>query len=198
MKIAIIGYGKMGKAIENIALKRGHTIVLKTNDFTDDDSLSEADVAIEFSTPETAFRNISQCIEKGTSIISGTTGWLSRYDEMIKLCESRNGSFIYASNFSIGVNLFFSINEYVSDLMKSYQDYDVSIEETHHLEKIDKPSGTAISLAEGIIKNTDKRGWILGDKSEEDITITSKRVHDVKGTHIINYESNIDSISINY
>ena len=198
MKIAIVGYGKMGKTIEQLALKNGHNIVLKTNDFSEKKELLEADVAIEFSTPETAYNNIALCIENGVPVISGTTGWLSKYDEIINLCENRNGSFIYASNFSIGVNLFFNINNHVSNLMKSYKDYHVSIEEIHHLQKKDAPSGTAISLAESIIKNSDKQGWKLDGLSQDDVPINSKRIDDVKGTHIVNYESEIDSISIKH
>ena len=198
MKIAILGYGKMGKTIEQLAMKKGHDIVLKTNEYPDKDDLLEADVAIEFSTPESAFWNIALCIGNGIPVVSGTTGWLTKFDEMIKLCENSNGSFIYASNFSIGVNLFFIINDYVSDLMKDYKDYNVSIEEIHHLEKKDAPSGTAITLAEGIIQSSDKKGWKLDGQSDDDVIITSKRIEDVKGTHIVKYGSKTDSISIEH
>lgn len=198
MRIALIGYGKMGKTIEKLATNRGHTIELKTNEFSGSKDLSNIDVAIEFSEPESAFKNIERCIVNEIPVVSGTTGWLSRYDEMVKFCEKRNGSFIYASNFSVGVNLFFKINEFISKLMKDHSDYTISIEEIHHLEKKDAPSGTAISLAEGILKNIDKEGWALEDSGKDNISIRSRRVEDVKGTHIINYDSDIDSISIKH
>ncbi|MFT4697720.1 MAG: 4-hydroxy-tetrahydrodipicolinate reductase [Flavobacteriaceae bacterium] len=198
MKIALLGYGKMGKTIEKLALNKGHQVVLKTSskDITFD--VSEADVAIEFSTPNAAIQNIKRCLEQDTPIVSGTTGWLDHYNEMIKLCENRNGSFIYASNFSVGVNLFFSINEYVSKLLKPWKEYDASIEEIHHTEKKDAPSGTAISLAEGILKNSKKSHWKLDSNSEESLSISAKRINDVKGTHIVSYQSEIDSITIKH
>jgi len=188
----------MGKTIEKLALEKGHTIVSRINRSSSKEELLKADIAIEFSTPEAAVSNIKYCLENGIPIVSGTTGWLEHYDEMIKLCENRNGSFIYASNFSIGVNLFFSINEYVSNLMKPWKEYQISIEEIHHTEKLDAPSGTAITLAEGIVKNSDKKNWKLNEAAEDTIKITAKRMHEVKGTHIINYDSNIDIISIKH
>tara|TARA_B110000259_G_scaffold146187_1_gene164760 strand:- start:417 stop:1118 length:702 start_codon:yes stop_codon:yes gene_type:complete len=198
MKIALLGYGKMGKIIEKLALEKGHTIISKINQDSSKEELLKADIAIEFSTPEAAVSNIKFCLENGIPIVSGTTGWLAHYDEMIKLCENRNGSFIYASNFSIGVNLFFSINEYVSNLMEPWKDYQVSIEEVHHNQKLDIPSGTAVTLAEGIIRNSDKKNWELNGTEAENINITAKRINDIKGTHIINYDSNIDTISIKH
>ncbi|PHS61719.1 MAG: 4-hydroxy-tetrahydrodipicolinate reductase [Flavobacterium sp.] len=198
MKIALLGYGKMGKTIEKLALQKGHTIVFKTNTKTIINEISNADIAIDFSTPDSAVSNITLCLENNIPVISGTTGWLLGYDKMIKLCEKRNGSFIYASNFSVGVNLFFNINEYVSKLMEPWKEYLVSIEEIHHTQKLDAPSGTAITLAEGIINNSEKKGWKLENPSEEEIKITAKRVDDVKGTHIINYDSKIDIISIKH
>jgi len=198
MKIALLGYGKMGKTIEELALEKGHSIILKTNETSSAKEILEADVAIEFSTPEAAVENIKLCLENDIPIVSGTTGWLNNYNEMVKLCENRNGSFIYASNFSVGVNLFFSINEYVSKIMKPWKEYQVSIEEIHHTEKKDAPSGTAITLAQGIIKNSDKKDWILNDKSENKISIKAQRIDDVKGTHIVNYKSNIDTISLKH
>ena len=198
MKIALLGYGKMGKTIEKLALEKGHTIVSRINRNSSKEKLLKADIAIEFSTPEAAVSNIKFCLENRIPIVSGTTGWLEHYDEMIKLCESRNGSFIYASNFSVGVNLFFSINEYVSNLMKPWKDYQVSIEEVHHTKKLDTPSGTAITLAEGIITNSDKKNWELNGTESENIKITAKRINDIKGTHIINYDSNIDTISVKH
>ena len=198
MKIALLGYGRMGKLIEKLAIEKGHTISSKINQDSSKEELLKADIAIEFSTPEAAVSNIKFCLENSIPIVSGTTGWLAHYDEMIKLCENRNGSFIYASNFSIGVNLFFYINEYVSNLIEPWKDYQVSIEEVHHNQKLDIPSGTAVTLAEGIIRNSDKKNWELNGTDAENINITAKRINDIKGTHIINYNSNIDTISIKH
>ena len=198
MKIALLGYGKMGKIVEKLAIKKGHTIVSRINQYSSKEEILKADIAIEFSTPQAAVSNIKFCLENDIPIVSGTTGWLAHYDKMIKLCENRNGSFIYASNFSIGVNLFFSINERVSNLMKPWKDYHVSIEEIHHTKKLDAPSGTAITLAEGIVKNSNKKNWKLNEKADDTIKITAKRMDEVKGTHIINYDSNIDTISIKH
>ena len=198
MKIALLGYGKMGKIVEKLAVKKGHTIVSRINQYSSKEEILKADIAIEFSTPQAAVSNIKFCLENDIPIVSGTTGWLAHYDKMIKLCENRNGSFIYASNFSIGVNLFFSINEYVLNLMEPWKDYQVSIEEVHHNQKLDIPSGTAVTLAEGIIRNSDKKNWELNGTEAENINITAKRINDIKGTHIINYDSNIDTISIKH
>ena len=198
MKIALLGYGKMGKIVEKLAIKKGHTIVSRINQYSSKEEILKADIAIEFSTPQAAVSNIKFCLENDIPIVSGTTGWLAHYDKMIKLCENRNGSFIYASNFSIGVNLFFSINEYVSNLMEPWKDYQVSIEEVHHNQKLDIPSGTAVTLAEGIIRNSDKNKWELNGTEAENINITAKRINDIKGNHIINYDSNIDTISIKH
>ena len=198
MKIALLGFGKMGKIVEKLAVKKGHTIVSRINQYSSKEEILKADIAIEFSTPQAAVSNIKFCLENNIPIVSGTTGWLAHYDKMIKLCENRNGSFIYASNFSIGVNLFFSINEYVSNLMEPWKAYQVSIEEVHHNQKLDIPSGTAVTLAEGIIRNSDKKNWELNGTEAENINITAKRINDIKGTHIINYDSNIDTISIKH
>ncbi len=198
MKIAILGYGKMGKTIEKLALQKGHSIVVKSTSASENIDISDADVAIEFSSPNAAVKNIKLCLDNHIPVISGTTGWLENYDEMIKLCEKRNGSFIYASNFSVGVNLFFNINEYLSKLMEPWKEYQVSIEEIHHTQKKDAPSGTAITIAEEIIKNSDKKEWSLEEESEQKLKITSQRMDDVKGTHIINYKSDIDSITIKH
>ena len=198
MKIALLGYGKMGKIVEKLAVKKGHTIVSRINQYSSKEEILKADIAIEFSTPQAAVSNIKFCLENDIPIVSGTTGWLVHYDKMIKLCENRNGSFIYASNFSIGVNLFFYINEYVSNLIEPWKDYQVSIEEVHHNQKLDIPSGTAVTLAEGIIRNSDKKNWELNGTDAENINITAKRINDIKGTHIINYDSNIDTISIKH
>ena len=198
MKIALLGYGKMGKTIERLALKKGHSIVYKSTSSSEEGALENADVAIEFSTPETVVENIKSCFENGIPVVSGTTGWLDQYDEMLKLCEARNGSFIYASNFSVGVNLFFNLNEYAAKLMADWKDYTVSIEEIHHTQKKDAPSGTAISIAEGIIKNSEQSGWKLGKGNAHEIDITAHRVDDVKGTHMVNYKSEIDTISLKH
>jgi len=198
MKIALLGYGRMGKAIEKIALKRGHEIVLKVDSGHKDFDISLADVAIDFSNPKAAFQNIYNCIENNVPVISGTTGWLENYDELIMFCNQKKGSFLYASNFSIGVNLFFKLNEYLSKMMKKNTDYDVEIQEIHHIHKLDKPSGTAISLAEQIISNSKKEQWNLENGSSKELLISVKREDEVSGTHIVKYESNIDKIEISH
>ena len=198
MKIALFGYGKMGKTIEQIALQKGHTIVLKTSGKSSLEKIIEADVAIDFSTPKAAASNIKFCLERQIPIICGTTGWLDNYNEIINFCNKCNGAFIYASNFSIGVNIFFKMNEYLAKLMKPWKEYQVSLEEIHHTEKLDTPSGTAITLAEDIIKNSDKKSWNLKKAEKNNIKITAKRVTNVKGTHTINYLSEIDTITIQH
>ena len=198
MKIALFGYGKMGKTIEQIALQKGHTIVLKTSGKSSLEKIIEANVAIDFSTPKAAASNIKFCLEHQIPIVCGTTGWLDNYDEIINFCNKCNGAFIYASNFSIGVNIFFKMNEYLANLMKPWKEYQVSLEEIHHTEKLDTPSGTAITLAEDIIKNSDKKSWNLKKVEKNNIKITAKRQTNVKGTHTINYQSEIDTISIQH
>lgn len=199
MKIALLGYGKMGKVIEQVALQRGHSIVLKTNRHTSEINLSEADVAIDFSIPSAAVKNISTSIQQNTPIISGTTGWLSQYDAVINLCEEKKGAFIYGSNFSLGVNIFFELNKKLSKIMRNFKEYNISIEEIHHTQKIDAPSGTAISLANDIVSNSKNEGWTLSPKSAENkIEITAKRLVNVPGTHTVNYNSSVDSIEIKH
>ena len=198
MKIALLGYGKMGKTIERLAIEKGHSIVFKSSSGTSEGDINKADVAIEFSTPEAAVDNLKLCFETGTPVVSGTTGWLDRYSEILKFCEERNGSFIYASNFSIGVNLFFNINEYVARLMAPWKEYKVSIEEIHHTQKKDAPSGTAITIAEDILKYTTKEKWTLDDSQNDDLKIIAKRKDDVKGTHSVDYKSNIDTLTIKH
>lgn len=201
MKIALLGFGKMGKTIERIAEAKGHNIVCRSNSTSNELDLNEAEVAIEFSSPEAAVHNLSACFKQNVPVVSGTTGWLDRYSEMVKLCESSNGSFIYASNFSIGVNLFFSMNEYVAQLMSTIEGYEVGMKEIHHTQKKDAPSGTAISLAEGIIKNSSKVDWRLKDDEKTDenvINIEAKRIEDVKGTHRISYTSEVDTITLQH
>lgn len=198
MKIALLGYGKMGKTIEKLALEKDHSVVFKSMSETSEGNFEEAEVAIEFSSPEAAVENISKALKSGIPIVSGTTGWLEKYSEIVKLCKNRNGSFIYASNFSVGVNLFFSINEYAAKLMAKWKEYNVSVEEIHHLQKKDAPSGTAITIAEGILKFTDKKDWKLDASEENSLNITAKREEDVKGTHIVSYDSSIDTISLKH
>lgn len=204
MKIALLGYGKMGKTIEKLALENGHSVVFKSSSNSSEGNFEEAEVAIEFSSPGAAVLNITKALEAGIPIVSGTTGWLEKYGEMVNLCEKRNGSFITASNFSIGVNLFFSINEYAAKLMAPWKEYNVSVEEIHHLQKKDAPSGTAITIAEGILKHTEKKDWKLNTSNmtaiaeENCLNITAKREEDVRGTHIVSYDSEIDTISFKH
>ena len=204
MKIALIGYGKMGKAIEEIAVSKGHEIVLKidlsnTSDFTKE-NIQKANVAIEFTGPHTAFENISKCIQWGVPVISGSTGWLDHFEKAKKLCEEKKGCLIYASNFSIGVNLFFEINKQVAALMEPYAHYDVSMTEIHHTEKKDAPSGTAISLAEQILAQIGRKNKWVNEASNEasDLVIRSERIDPAPGTHSVTYDSPIDSIEITH
>ncbi|UAB80252.1 4-hydroxy-tetrahydrodipicolinate reductase [Marixanthomonas sp. SCSIO 43207] len=198
MKLALLGYGKMGKTIEKLATDKGHEIVFKSGSDFEEGKLKEADAAIEFSIPEAAVKNIEKCFNEGVPVVCGTTGWLDSYKKIIKNCEARNGSFIYASNFSVGVNLFFGINEYVAKVMAPWDEYDVSVEEIHHTQKKDAPSGTAITIAEGIMKHTHKDNWKLDEVSPSTIPISAKREGDVKGTHAVTYTSTIDTISIKH
>ena len=198
MKIALLGYGKMGKVIEQIALDRGHEIVLKKDQNNTFDGLENADVAIDFSIPDSAVTNISTCLENGIPVISGTTGWLANYQNMVDLCQKNNGSFIYASNFSLGVNVFFELNDYLAKMMANLKQYQVSMEEIHHTQKLDAPSGTAITLAEGIIKNTNYTQWTLENPKANEIQIEAKRIENVPGTHSIFYDSTVDQIEIKH
>ena len=198
MKIALLGYGKMGKVIEQIALERGHEIVLRKDSSDTFEGITKADVAIDFSVPTTAVSHISECLNQNIPVISGTTGWIENYDEMVRLCKEKNGSFIYASNFSLGVNIFFELNNYLAKMMKNLKDYNVSMEEIHHTQKLDAPSGTAISLANGIIENTDYTNWTLENPSENEIHINAKRIENIPGTHAIFYDSKVDQIEIKH
>lgn len=199
MKIALLGYGKMGKIIERIALERGHTIVFKSDRNTSTINLSNTDVAIDFSIPDAAVNNISTCFNNNVPVISGTTGWLESYDQMVNLCNKTNGAFIYGSNFSLGVNVFFELNNYLARMMNNLKQYNVNIEEVHHTQKLDAPSGTAISLAEGIIKNSDKTSWKLDESTDgNEIPVIAKRINNVPGTHTIDYSSEVDSIKIEH
>jgi 4-hydroxy-tetrahydrodipicolinate reductase len=201
MKIALIGYGKMGKAIEEIALQKGHTICLTIDLYNLEDltkeNLQKADVAIEFTSPENAANNILQCFDAGVPVVCGTTGWLNNFDKVKDICIEENGSFLYASNFSIGVNIFFELNKKLSELM-SKQDYKVTIEETHHTQKKDAPSGTAITIAEQIIKElSHKKQWVNQESNNaEDLSIISHRIDPAAGTHAVKYSSDVDNIEI--
>ena len=198
MKIALLGYGRMGKEIEKIALSRGHEIVIR-KDVDDIIDITLADVAIDFSVPNSAFNNISNCLNNNVPVISGTTGWLEKYEDAIALCKEKKGAFIYASNYSLGVNIFFELNKQLAKMMKTIEGYNISMEEIHHTKKLDAPSGTAITLAEGIIENTSKNSWELGEvTSEENIPIIAKRISKVPGTHTVWYDSEVDSLEIKH
>lgn len=198
MKIALLGYGKMGKTIETIAINRGHEIVLKTST-SPSQELKKADVAIDFSIPSAAVNNISQAINNNIPVISGTTGWLDNFNTIKTLCQEKNGAFIYASNFSLGVNIFFELNRTLAKMMSNLADYNVDIEEIHHTQKLDAPSGTAISLANDIVENhKDYNAWELDGDAKSVLPITAKRIENVPGTHTINYTSEVDTITIEH
>ena len=206
MKIAIIGYGKMGKTIEKLALKRGHEIPLKIashnlEEFTPE-NLNQLgiDVAIEFTNPDSAFRNITTCFEAGVKVVSGSTAWLNRWEEAIELMDQNKGSFIYASNFSVGVNIFFALNAQLAKMMNLHKEYEVTMSETHHTAKLDAPSGTAVTLAEGIIANLSRKSAWINDEppSTDEILINSIRQDPAPGTHDITYSSTIDEIEIRH
>jgi 4-hydroxy-tetrahydrodipicolinate reductase len=203
MRIALVGYGKMGKAIERIALGRGHEISARVDaDPSDIKQLEQGkhDTAIEFSIPEIAASNIKRCIELGIPVLSGTTGWLSQKSIVEDYCQEKGGTFFYASNYSLGVNLFFKLNEYLAQLISRYPEYSVSLEEIHHTQKKDAPSGTAITLAEGILKySTRKTGWALHPSEKpNEIGIQSKRIDPYPGEHTVTYRSAIDDIEIKH
>ncbi|MGI9531815.1 4-hydroxy-tetrahydrodipicolinate reductase [Lutimonas sp.] len=198
MKIALLGYGRMGKAIEKIALERGHEIVIKKDVEPQEVDLSIADAAIDFSHPLAAFDNIKNCIDSKVPVVSGTTGWLDRFEDIKTYCQEKEGAFIYASNYSIGVNLFFNLNAYLAKMMHQIAEYDVSMEEIHHIHKLDAPSGTAITLADDIISNSDKQQWNIETPSSDDLFINVKREGEVPGTHQVSYTSSIDSIEIKH
>ena len=198
MKIALLGYGKMGQVIERIALERGHEIVLKKSSKDTFDGLENADVAIDFSVPDAAVTNISTCLNSNMPVISGTTGWLENYDKMVSLCNEKRGAFIYGSNFSLGVNIFFELNNHLAKIMAKFSQYKVEMEEVHHTQKLDAPSGTAITLAKGIIDNSDYSSWALENAKEDEILIDAKRIEGIPGTHSVFYNSEIDSIEIKH
>jgi len=202
MNIALIGYGKMGKAIEDIALQRGHTIVLKididnADQFTKE-NLDKADVAIEFTGPHSAFDNVKKLMQFGVHTVCGSTGWLDKIEEIKNDCKKNNTAFIYASNFSVGVNIFFEVNKRLASLMKAHEDYEIQLTEIHHTEKKDAPSGTAITLAQQVLENIPrKRNWVnkISDNPEE-LEILSERIDPAAGTHKVKYSSGIDDIEI--
>lgn len=202
MKIALIGYGKMGKTIEEIALKRGHTVDLKIDidtigSFTKE-NLSTCDVAIEFTGPHSAKDNLLKCMNAGIPTVSGSTGWLGQRAEVDALCKEKNGSFLYASNFSVGVNIFFELNKKLAQLMKPHSDYEITMEEIHHTQKKDAPSGTAITLAEQVLQEIPRKSkWVNAASSDpHDLVIISKREDPAPGTHSIKYSSAVDDIEI--
>ena len=204
MKIALIGYGKMGKTIESIALERGHTVDLKIDidslDLFTKENLQACDVAIEFTGPHSAKENILKCLDAGTPVVSGSTGWLDNWSEVEKICKEKNGCFLYASNFSVGVNIFFEVNKKLAQLMKQQTGYEISLEEIHHTQKKDAPSGTAITLAEQIIEEIpNKKNWVNDESGNPDeLVIISKREDPAPGTHSIKYSSAIDDIEITH
>lgn len=213
MKIALLGYGKMGRIIEKMATDRKHEIVLKIdydnlNDLTTE-NLQKADVAIEFTTPSSVIKNITSCLEARVPIVVGTTGWYDKLSEIKQQCEQSDSAVLYASNFSVGVNIFFHVNQVLAKLMNNYPYYEVQVEEIHHTQKLDAPSGTAITIAEGIIDNLDaKKSWanivVSDDKSEDDnikndqLLIESHRIDSVPGTHTVIYDSEIDTIEFKH
>jgi 4-hydroxy-tetrahydrodipicolinate reductase len=198
MKIALLGYGKMGKVIEKVAEQRGHQIVLRKDNTTSFDGLELADVAIDFSVPTSAVENISACFDRLVPVVCGTTGWLNDYNKVVDLCQEKQAAFLYGSNFSLGVNLFFELNRKLAQLMLPHEQYKVSMEEIHHTQKLDAPSGTAISLANDIIANSNYSSWTLSDAKDNEIAISAKRIENVPGTHSVFYDSAVDQIEIKH
>ena len=199
MKIALLGYGRMGKAIEQIANERGHTIVAKIDKNENQVKLSEAEVAINFSIPDAAVANIKAAMEKQIPVVCGTTGWLEQLKEVEDFCLQNKTAFLYASNFSVGVNLFFKLNEVLAKLMHPHKSYSAEMKEIHHIHKLDAPSGTAITLAEGIFDQSKYTDWSIDDtKGDSTLPIAVERTGEVSGTHSIEYKSSVDSISIQH
>jgi 4-hydroxy-tetrahydrodipicolinate reductase len=202
MRIALIGYGKMGRMIEETAIQRGHQVVLKIDkdneaDFTKE-NLAAADVAIEFTAPDSAYANVKTCLDFGVPVVSGSTGWNQQLDDVKQQCLQRGGAFLHTSNFSIGVNIFFEINKRLAQLMAAQPEYDITIHEIHHTQKLDKPSGTAVTLAEGILQNHPRKtAWALENVAASDqLVITCERVDPAPGTHQVRYTSAVDDIEI--
>lgn len=203
MNIAIIGYGKMGKVIEKIAESRGHQVTVKVTSKEADFSpeiLKKADVAIEFSVPKAAVSNMKKCFDAGIPVVVGTTGWMDQLDSVTHLCKNANGGLFYASNFSIGVNIFFKVNQLLAKLMNSQSSYQVSMEEIHHTQKLDSPSGTALTIANQIIENVSRKSdWVESENpTSTEIGINAKRIADTPGTHIVTYENQIDKLEISH
>lgn len=199
MRIALVGYGKMGKIIDEIAQKRGHEIVARLKETPTAENLNNADVAIEFSLPEVAYDNIKACLENKIPVICGTTGWLEKKEEVEKMAVDHDSAFLYGSNFSLGVNLFFALNEKVAEIMKNVDEYSCQLEEIHHIHKKDAPSGTAISIAEGIIKNNPKfNAWKLEETQGKGLGIFAIREDEVPGTHSVYYKSEVDEIELKH
>lgn len=211
MKIAILGFGKMGQIIEQFAMERGHDVVLKVNADNLDEltisNLKNSDVAIDFSTPDCVLQNIALCFDAGVAIVVGTTGWYGRLQEVKNQCIEGNNTLLYASNFSVGVNVFFFVNRVLAKIMNRYPQYEVQVEEIHHTEKLDSPSGTAMSIAEGIIGELNRKNeWVnelIGSHSElitkpDQLLIESHRIEDVPGTHTVIYSSEVDDIEFKH
>lgn len=201
MKIALLGYGKMGKEIEAIALQRHHTIILKVDETNSASitkaDLQQADVAIEFSTPHTVISNIKKCLDAQLPIVVGTTGWYDSFNDIVTECQQKNGTLFHSTNFSLGVNIFMKVNSYLAELMNKYVNYDVSMEEIHHIHKLDKPSGTAITLANQVLNKIErKKNWSITNTKPETLFIKDVREGEVPGTHIIRYTSAVDDIEI--
>ena len=198
MKIALVGYGKMGKIIDEISQSRGHEVVARLKETPTKESLNDADVVIEFSNPEAAFENIKVCLENKIPVRCGTTGWLDKKPEIERIAVEQNSAFLYGSNFSLGVNLFFAINEKLAKLMNNVDEYQCQLEEIHHIHKKDAPSGTAISIAEGIIENSKYEAWKLGETKGKELGIFAIREDEVPGTHSVFYRSEVDEIEIKH
>ena len=199
MKVALIGYGKMGKAIEEILIERNHEVVAKLNQIPTKEELNDAEVAIEFTRPEAAFENIKALVNLKVPVISGTTGWYDKLDQIESLVKEKESAFLTASNFSLGINLFFELSAHLAKLMNPYKEqYHVELEEIHHTQKLDAPSGTAISIAEYLIENSSYENWSMEEKNEKTIPIVAKRIENVPGTHTVEYVSEVDTISITH
>jgi len=199
MNIALLGYGKMGKIIERIAIERGHSIVYIKQREQVTGSLEQADVAIDFSVPSIAVANIKEALAVQVPVVCGTTGWLERYSEIVDFCKDKDSAFLYGSNFSLGVNIFFELNDYLAKMMRNFEQYGVSMQEIHHTQKLDAPSGTAITLAEGILANSSYESWTLDPQaSDKQIHIDAVREDQVPGTHTVRYDSSIDQIEIKH
>jgi len=198
MKIALVGYGKMGKIIDEVSQGRGHEVVARLRETPTIENLNDADVVIEFSNPEVAFQNIKTCLENKIPVICGTTGWLDKKPEIERIALENNTAFLYGSNFSLGVNLFFALNENLAKMMNKFSEYNCQLEEIHHIHKLDAPSGTAISLAEGIIHNSNFEAWKLDETKEKELGIFAIRENEVPGTHSVFYRSEVDEIEIKH